>query len=768
MAKILMSKLYVDDLTLAASGFPQTVIKVIAAAVDFAVEYLEVGLGMEVSAKKSKVLGSKESIVQAILEATSSLRVSAARHCKLLGTDTVGGGRRSTVTFRQRLRTFGNTVHRYKALRRAGANSRQMVRTAGNPAVLYGCETMGIANTALETTRSQFARAAAPDTGGKNPILTLLAIDGESGTLDPAFEAHASPIHHWALAIWEEWFPAQAMCLVFHAAAKKAHDAADHLWAAVGGPTMALHATVQRLGWSLPSPYTLASDLGIIWDFRRDSPRAIKTAVVDGVRRWRWRQAAELLPGLVPTRTDNGSGAPSDTDIIMGMGFGLDRLMRGKQCPKIAGAVSELWQAKFAGDLGSAVSGGQWSQVKKAGIPAFSVQDKRCQLCFDATGTLAHRFECSKTRPTSGWPEPPKEAAKALLAIGDKRRELLKQRGLLVLRLQPSLQPTEGEFRWLADPHNHPECGSATWYFDGSMLLGKWKPLRCTGFGTAVVTPTGTLLGYGLGWPPSWCTTAAAAEAWALGVVLTQCPFPPQMRTDCMALLHTAKLGTAKAVHHSRPLARVWKIIADALEVDIATLIDGNLLAWFPAHKTLSAVGEVKGSNGSRFSIVDWRANRLVDILAKRATEALQPTKHTKELVTSAGAATAHAAALLGVVTNAANNYTETLVDEHGTERIRTLRDSTDRPKTQRAASTPPPSAKTAAKAVVPPLAPRPVAKAWRPLSAAASARAEVAANLKRRVGEIGDSLRASDVDSGKARLALVRERLRQRLKEQR
>ena len=38
--------------------------------------------------------------------------------------------------------------------------------------------------------------------GGRNPPLTLLAIDGTSGTLDPAFEAQVAPISNWATARW--------------------------------------------------------------------------------------------------------------------------------------------------------------------------------------------------------------------------------------------------------------------------------------------------------------------------------------------------------------------------------------------------------------------------------------------------------------------------------------------------------------------------------------------------------------------------------------
>ena len=67
-----------------------------------------------------------------------------------------------------------------------------------------------------------------------------------------------------------------------------------------------------------------------------------------------------------------------------------------------------------------------------------------------------------------------------------------------------------------------------------------WSAIRCSGFGAAAVSNDGDLVSYGLGWPPSWCDTAAPAEAWAMLTVLAQCPFVPPIRTDCQALLTTA------------------------------------------------------------------------------------------------------------------------------------------------------------------------------------------------------------------------------------
>ena len=299
---------------------------------------------------------------------------------------------------------------------------------------------------------------------------------------------------------------------------------------------------------------------------------------------------------------------------------------------------------------------------------------------------MEHRFSCPKTCPQTGWPKPPAIASKALRRISDRRSNILRSHGMLAVRLPPRSHHQDGQFAWLVAPdHNDPCLTNATWYCDGSMLNGKWQALRATGFGIAVVSLEGDLLAYGLGWPPTWCSTAAAAEAWALQTVLRECPFPPQMRTDCMSLLTTARLGSAKATHHSRPSARIWKTISETLGVDISTLVQGGKLAWVPAHQSLQMVGETKLSNGCRLTVADWRANRLVDALAKAAASELQASKDTLAFLASAEAAAGHAAALLGVVTHAANNFTEVETHEDGTTSKRILRDSVGKPKAKRA-----------------------------------------------------------------------------------
>jgi len=244
------------------------------------------------------------------------------------------------------------------------------------------------------------------------------------------------------------------------------------------------------------------------------------------------------------------------------------------------------------------------------------------------------------------------------------------------------------------------------------------------------------------------------------------------MRTDCLSLLQTAKAGTSRATEANRPLARVWNIIAEAIGLDLSTLTSTGLLVWVPAHHSHNSVGEAKLSNGIRLSHVDWRANRLVDKLAKTAAGARCAPEFVVELAAGLDAATAHAAALLGIVTHAANNHKVTEVGDGGAIITRIARDSVDKPQHKRAAvpmthsvapSQPPvaaPAVDTSSKPAMTPKEPSP----WREpraTSAATLANREQAGFLARRVQDIGDSTRPSESSN---RLSIVRERILSRL----
>jgi hypothetical protein len=310
------------------------------------------------------------------------------------------------------------------------------------------------------------------------------------------------------------------------------------------------------------------------------------------------------------------------------------------------------------------------------------------------------------------------------------------------------------------------------------MLDGKVDLLRATGFGIAITSPGGDLLGTARGTPPQWCSTAAAAEAWALLEVLRQTHTPPKMRTDCLSLVKTAKQGAEAATAPSRLLARIWVCIADILDGDLTTLERMNLLVWQPAHQTVQAIGQRHGSDGRKITTIDWRANRLADALAKQGAEQVRATKEARNLIKSGREAVRHAACNLGQITFAANNHKVERLGEDGKMHTATLRDSQDAHKKKHAANAE--AVSTVPKTVAVKAVKR--KKATRPLDLrcptppckkrltearyhAARAEAERAA-LKRNLEHRASSLTQSRAEPAPSRMEQFRKRVRLRINE--
>ena len=91
----------------------------------------------------------------------------------------------------------------------------------------------------------------------------------------------------------------------------------------------------------------------------------------------------------------------------------------------------------------------------------------------------------------------------------------------------------------------------------------------------------------------------------------------PFVVTDCLQLLQTSRCGRANVAAGNRSFARVWRLIFEALEG--AAEIAASELCWMPAHKSIGAVGIALKSDGTAVTFTEWRANRLVDCLAKTA-----------------------------------------------------------------------------------------------------------------------------------------------------
>jgi len=95
-----------------------------------------------------------------------------------------------------------------------------------------------------------------------------------------------------------------------------------------------------------------------------------------------------------------------------------------------------------------------------------------------------------------------------------------------------------------------------------------------------------------------------------------------------------------------------------------------------PAHKARSAIGTALRSDGSPVTYLDWRANRLVDMLAKTAATRGRAPHALRSLLDVAAQAVEFSAALLGLTTHAANTYTTTEWRADGSAHTLTRRDA--------------------------------------------------------------------------------------------
>ncbi len=118
------------------------------------------------------------------------------------------------------------------------------------------------------------------------------------------------------------------------------------------------------------------------------------------------------------------------------------------------------------------------------------------------------------------------------------------------------------------------------------------------------------------------------------------------------------------------------------LDGDIASAL--GELNWMPAHGTTASIGRALKLDGTVVTAIEWRANRLVDALAKHAAAFDRVPRRTLEAVSDAGRLAEYSAALLGTVTECANNWKQEAVRHDGTPYRRTVRDSAPPPRAAR------------------------------------------------------------------------------------
>ena len=128
--------LYVDDLTIAASGALNPAVSDVADATDYFVSFFEDSLELEVSPTKSFAVASKHSVAIRVSRKTHRRILQPKRAVKLLGTLYAGGRLRAVGVLKQRLKAFRQRTPRIHAVRRQRIDPVQVVRAMGAPGML--------------------------------------------------------------------------------------------------------------------------------------------------------------------------------------------------------------------------------------------------------------------------------------------------------------------------------------------------------------------------------------------------------------------------------------------------------------------------------------------------------------------------------------------------------------------------------------------------------------------------------------------------------
>ena len=344
---------YVDDLTIGQAGPTWFIGDIIASATDFVIDILENQLGLTVSATKSAVVASSLKLMKEVAGKVQSGKVAAAKVTKMLGTATTSGRYRSVKVFKNRLKQTKAKGNRVRRLRRCGVNTAVWTRTAGLPGLLYSADISGVSDSMLKQQRSAIARIASSTTAGKNPLVTLWAIDCEGSKTDPAFAVHEMPLNSYAKACYEKWLPQELLQATFDEVVAELQGSKNK-WNCAKGPIAAAVLTAQRIDWTFTNATNVTTDTGTELDLNMDSPAYVCQCVVESVRRRTARELEETFPAL------KGGGRGPIT-------AGIRNAMRRN---KMASKLHPKWGIKCKASLKSAVANGQWTQSRlfRAGL----------------------------------------------------------------------------------------------------------------------------------------------------------------------------------------------------------------------------------------------------------------------------------------------------------------------------------------------------------------------------------------------------------------
>ena len=603
---------------------------------------------LEFSTTKSLCTASNDKLGLAIQTRLEKYSIPYHRRVKSLGAGLGAGTRRNNIILKARLRAFRARTPRFQRLKRAKVDTARLLRTGACASMTFGQSIMGVATSHLLAQRRAAAAAAATTHGtcGQNLDLALLLADGSpTGKADPAYAAHSGPIGQWAMAVWDQRLPADAL-LALVAKAKFRLGKAKNPWAVCTGPGAAFIATAARLEWSVQGAFNIVTDTGVHLSLRTTPPVVVSRHCDEAVRIWRWRRVNAVLPGL---------------DLQGSVDFSpIWKLLKPN-------SRNSQWTQDHQAMLASAIAGRQWAQTRC--YAAGFTEHNRCMLCLysqaaerncsieDAIphspiGNLTHRiWQCSTTKPIRDLQAP--QDTLALIHAGRHSHNLVRYERAIFPSLAYTIPPPSEDptFTWVLRPQGGTFLG--TIYSDGSRLDGHNPMLARNGWAFVVINAEGEIIAKAQGVPPNWITDIPGTEAWAILQAAMLAEPGCQYRIDCKPCVDAIHWGKSWATAGGRPLARVFNLIFAAIDECPA-----DAFVWLPAHTSASDVGIKCLGDGSVLTSTDREANEAADLLAKQAANGHRVPRQLRDAVASHQAMVVSVAEWVGKATFAASNWT--------------------------------------------------------------------------------------------------------------
>ena len=279
--------LFVDDLAAAICATMKAVEEELGGFIESVAEFIT-STDQQLSPTKSVVITSKPELTDKLVSrwAAKGIKLQKKTRVKALGVGLAAGRSRNISVAKIRLHKYRTRLGKFRMLRRSGVSTARLVRT-GLKAMTYGTEILGVATGMLRSQRQTVAAVTAPGhgTGGQNLDLALMMADGKAnGRADPAYDAHATPIGQWAMAVWESWeYIGNLNRMIDHA--KTNLDEAVNKWAVVRGPAATLVQTCARIGWQVVSATKLVTDIGEELALQLDPPIVVMNKCFEAVQR---------------------------------------------------------------------------------------------------------------------------------------------------------------------------------------------------------------------------------------------------------------------------------------------------------------------------------------------------------------------------------------------------------------------------------------------------------------------------------------------------